>query len=113
MEVFPLASKHFSLNMSELGDVTDLLYAFEQQNKVRLHCRFGVEMEGKSPTIGLTMFAYGVEDVDTVLPPLASVSVICSALNLKTWNAALTHALYALDFQLALNEYESAAVKRA
>jgi hypothetical protein len=113
MEVLPLASKHFSLNMSELGDVTDLLHAFEQQNNVKLHCRFGVELVSKNPTIGLTMLAYGVGHSDTVQPPLASVSVICSALNLKTWNAALTHALYALDFQLALNEFESKAPKKA
>jgi hypothetical protein len=113
MEVFPLASKHFSLNMSELGDVTDLLYAFEQQNKVKLHCRFGVELVGKNPTLGLTMLAYDAEHDSAVQPPLGSVSVICSTLNLKTWNAALTHALYALDFQLALNEFESKAPKRA
>jgi hypothetical protein len=40
------------------------------------------------------------------VPPLASVSVNCLALNLRSLDAALIHVLYLLDGQLAENEIE-------
>jgi len=38
--------------------------------------------------------------------------VKCSTLNLKKWNSALIHAMYALDFQLALKELGHAEPKK-
>ena len=39
------------------------------------------------------------------VPPLGSVSVTCSATRLRTMEAALIHALYMLDGQLAKGEF--------
>lgn len=108
-----MGSKHHSLQMSELADVTDLLYGFEKQNECVVICTFQTEGQRGKLTIVLTMHACSVKPVSVERADLASVSVICSDLNLKTWNAALTHALYALDFQLALNEMQPDAAKKA
>lgn len=106
-----MASRHLSLQMSELADVTDLLVGFQQHNNVRVKVDVEVEVGGKVPTLVITGKAIGLTPADGVLPLLASVSVICSDLNLKRWNAVLTHVIYALDFQLALAEFEEAEQK--
>jgi len=108
-----LASRHHSLEMTELADLRDVLVAFEVQNNVTIHFRFGLMRVGKAPDISLTAEAFqrGVEVGDQA--SLASVNVVCSALNLKAWNAVLIHVLYALDFQLAVNEFDHASKKRA
>lgn len=106
-----MASRHHSLDLSEIADVTDLVVGFQAHNNVRLSLRFGVVVEKKVP--GIVIVAEAWEDLDDqpAAKPLASLTVKCSALNLKTWNAALTHVLYAMDFQLALAEWERAEQK--
>lgn len=111
--VTSLASRHHSLDLSELADVMDIVRAFEEHNSAQTFFRFNVGMVGKRPELFLTAACWGKDQETTVVPSSASVSVKCSDLNLKTWNAALTHVLYALDFQLALNEFESVERKRA
>lgn len=108
-----MGSRHHSLDLSELADVTDLVGAFEEQNNVRLSIRFGRVSKLGVPGLVVVAEAWTLEDVPPEAKPLASVSVICSGLNIKTWNAVLTHVMYALDFQLALNEFESVAHKKA
>jgi len=113
MEVFQLASRHHSLDLSELADVTDLMHAFEAQNSVKLELRCGTSIHGKTPTLGLVLLANSLPTIEQAASVLASVSVTCSATGLKSWNAVLTHALYALDFQLAQHEFDNVAVKKA
>ena len=108
-----MVSRHHSLDLSELMDVMDVVMAFEDQNSVKVWFRFNVGKVGKAPEVFLTAECWGKDKEPTEVPSSASVSVKCSALNLKTWNAVLTHVLYALDFQLALNEFESEQPKRA
>jgi len=109
--VQPLATRHLSLQMSELADVTDLLVNFEVHNSIRLKMDVEVERGGKVPTLVITAKAIGLTAENGVLPLLASVSVKCSDMNLRHWNAALTHCLYALDFKLALDEWDKAEQK--
>jgi hypothetical protein len=99
--------------MTELGDVTDLLQAFESHNNCRLEVRLSVTVLGKNPTIEMVAIAHPPAWQIGEVSPLGSVSFKCSALNLKTLMAALTHAMYALDFQLAENEFKNVYVKRA
>lgn len=108
-----MASRHHSLDMSELKDVTELLVAFQEQNRVYIKCRFEAQVREKGPVMFLTAECWGAEEDSLEVPPSASVSLNCSVMNLKGWNAVVTHALYALDFQLALNEFEKPATQRA
>jgi len=93
--------------MTELADIRELLAAFEATNTVRLEVRFGIEHQVRGTDLYLTMLAHQSKGEIGEVPPLASVSVKCSAMNLKHWNSVLTHCMYALDFQLALHEFES------
>ncbi|AXH79583.1 MAG: hypothetical protein [Circular genetic element sp.] len=94
-------------------DVTDLVAGFEEQNKGYLSIRFGTRRHSKIPTLAVVAEFWPLEAEDLDPRPLASVSVICSDLNLKTWNAVLTHVMYALDFQLALSEFDATKNPRA
>jgi len=90
--------------MSEVADVTDMLQAFESHNDVRLEIRMSVAVVGKVPTLELVAIAHPPAWQIGEVPPLASASLKCSALNLKHLRDALTHAMYVLDSQLAWNE---------
>jgi len=108
-----LASRHHSLDLSEVADITDMLCGFEAHNS----CRIEVRVETLSLMKGRTLVVKGMawntkEDVPEA-KLLASVSVTCSALNLRNWNSVLTHLMYALDFQLALQELEKEQTKKA
>lgn len=94
-------------------DVTDLVVGFEAHNHVKLKFCFELVGEGHTPGLVLYADAYEWEPLNGVRRHLALVSVICSAMNLKSWNAVLTHAMYALDFQLALKEFDSTEPPKA
>lgn len=99
--------------MTEVADVVDTWQAFELSNKVAVKMRMELDMSGKAPTFIILMEAHETRESVGEVPLLASVSVKCSDMNLKHFKDALTHVLYALDFQLALNEFESVSTKKA
>lgn len=99
-----MGSRHHSLQMTEVADVTDVLNGFEMHNNVRIEIRLNVLLTSKGPDLVMRAAAHDAGREIGDLPSLASVSVKCSAMNLRTMMGALTHLLYALDFQLALNE---------
>ena len=99
-----MASRHHSLDYSEVRDVTQLLEDFEQHNSIRITLTVETLHTSAGPTIALGAIAYDRENDNGEAKPLAYVSVKCSALNLRRWTAAITHVLYVLDAQLARNE---------
>jgi|SRR5882672_11042804 len=99
--------------MTEIADVRDLLVGFEEQNRVRIELRVSLIVKAGDPDVCIYAATHDHLGEIGDLPPSASVSVKCSAMNLRTWKAALTHVLYALDFQLALNEMQDGGKKRA
>jgi hypothetical protein len=111
--VSSLGSKHFSLNMSEVADVTDMLQAFESHNDLRMEVRMSVAVVGKQPTLELVGIAHPPAWQIGEVAPLASVSLKCSALNLRNLRDALTHLMYVLDSQLAFNEMQGNREPRA
>jgi hypothetical protein len=98
--------------MTEIADVREVLAAFEDTNRVRLEVRFSVARQVRGTDLLVTMLAYDSPGESGEVPPLASVSVKCSSMNLRAWNAVLIHAMYALDIQLALKEYGSVEPER-
>lgn len=103
-----MASRHHSLDYSEVKDVTQLLQDFEEHNQVVLDVGLHLEVTKKGPGIVMSAEAYTKDVERPGAPLLASVSVRCLDMNLKHWGAAITHLLYVLDAQLALNEMLSA-----
>lgn len=108
-----MASRHHSLNMSEWADVTDLLQAFEMHNEVKLKVSIAHLSTPKGPDLAVVVEATGKSRKFGEVTQLALVSVKCSALRLNSLMSVITHALYALDFQLALNEFGVAETKKA
>lgn len=108
-----MASRHFSLRMSEIGDLIDLLWAFEKQNKVGLGCYLSTVVTKGNVDLGIRMDAFDIMSDPTERAPLASVRVTCSDMNLVMVRDAVTRALYALDMQLALNEFGPAPKNQA
>jgi len=106
-----LAQRHHSLQMTELADVRELLEGFEEQNNVRLVISFNLVKEGRSPDIEVVAQAFLNVRANGEVPPSVLVKLRCSTLNLLHWNAVLIHAMYALDFQLALNEWDAVEQK--
>ena len=101
-----MGSRHFSLEMSEVADIRDLMVGFEQHNQVQLEWRMSLVWAQNVPDIQILVLAHPQSAIIGEVPPLASASVKCSATNLKHFGSALIHAMYALDFQLALAELE-------
>lgn len=108
-----MGSRHHSLDLSEIADVTDMLNGFQQHNSCRIVVEVSVEVVDQVPGIVLVAKAYEGDPALLGAKPLGSVSVKCSTMNLKAWNSALIHVMYALDFQLALNELGHAAPQKA
>jgi len=77
---------------------------FEEHNSVRLEVRLSLESKNGIPDIVIAGLAHARDVEIGEVSPLASVSVRCSAMNLKHLSAALIHVMYTLDFQLALAE---------
>lgn len=108
-----MASKHHSLDYSEVKDVTQLLEDFQGHNAVTVEIGFRVVRLGKSPRIVMTAVAYTPAIALAERALLASVEVDTYAMNLKHWGAAVTHALYVLDAKLAWNEMSGEGENRA
>jgi len=108
-----LASRHHSLDLSELMDVTDLLEGFETHNSVVITTAFGYDHGSRTPGLVVDVMAWETQVVEGVPVPLASVRLHTSSMNQKTLKGVLTHALYALDFKLAQREFDSVATKKA
>jgi hypothetical protein len=90
--------------MSELADVRGILIAFEEHNRVKVTFTMELVWLNGVPDIAIEIAAHDREKGVGEAPSLASVRLKCSALNLKHVTGVVIHALYALDFQLALNE---------
>jgi hypothetical protein len=99
------------LDLSEIADVTDMLSGFQEHNTCRITMLVTVEVSKPNRGLVIEAKAYPMEGECTEATLLASVSVKCSTMNLKAWNSALTHVMYALDFQLALSELGHAKPK--
>jgi len=92
-------------------DVLMNIVAFERINEVRIEVRMSAEEHHGKADMRIACLAHSKETPIGDQPPLASVSVTCLDTNLKSLDAALIHALYMLDGQLAENELEGAKPK--
>ena len=81
------------------------LLAFESINNLQIEIRLSREEEGEKSEMLCVVVAHPRGQPIGEVPPLASVSVKCSALNLRTLESAVIHALYLLDSKLAWGEF--------
>jgi len=98
--------------MSEVGDVTDLLWGFESHNKCSVQLRVETVVENGRLDLVMTAAAWDVELPRSEAKLWACVSVPCSGMNLRTFRDAVTHVLYALDLKLVLREFDGKTSSR-
>lgn len=108
-----MGSKQALSNGNEPEELTDLLAAFEQQNKCKLTLSVCLKLKNGYLDTEWTMTATDQEHQSLVQLPLGLGSVAVWAGDYKTLMGLLTRLMYSLDFQLALNEFETADIKKA
>lgn len=113
MEVIPLGSKQALSNGNEPEELTDLLAAFEAQNKCTLTLKASLKLHRGYLDTEWEVTAMVTEADVSARWPVDLPSVRVWAGDFKTLMGLLTRLLYALDFQLALNEFGSAETKKA
>jgi len=95
----------------DLVDVAMNIVAFETMNQVKLEMRLSVgDRQGRACVL-IEAQAHSRNPENGEAPPLASVNVNCLALNLRSLDAALIHALYLLDGKLADEQIGGVAKK--
>lgn len=80
--------------------------AFEEMNQVRLSFRMSSAGDHVSPDLFLVLEAHKQGGEIGEASSLASSSVRVSSLNVRTMEAALSYALYQIDFLLAARELD-------
>ena len=100
-----LASSRFSSNTVDAKDVAFSLVAFEAINSCRIEFRMSTTDRGGRADVQLTAIANPLVGEVGEVTPLASVSKSFSAMRLTSLDAAVFQLLYALDFQLAEQEF--------
>jgi hypothetical protein len=108
-----LGLKNGSSGKLELPELIDIVKAFEAQNSVELVISGQVVDGTRSTDLRWTAVAYGGDPDAPGAPILALASVRCGEKKLRTMEAVLLQLLYALDFQLAENEFRSAEPQKA
>jgi len=112
-EDLPLGSKHALSNGSEADEMTDLLVAFEQENKCKITLLISAQLKKGYMDLCWTAVALGMLTQEPDQPPSVLASVSVWAGDFKTLMALVSRLLYALDFQLALNEFDTVPTKKA
>jgi len=108
-----MASRHHSLDYSEVKDVTQLVQDFEEHNAVSVELGFRLVILGKAPRLVMYAAAFTRPLAGAERARLAWTEVDMYAMNLKHWGAAVTHVLYVLDAKLAWNEMQPEPENRA
>jgi len=91
--------------MGDVADVMDIVMGFEEHNTVRIAIELTVGRLGHVPRLMLYLQAYRPVGIGVEPAPLASVLCDCQTMNLRTLRDAVIRGLYALDIQLALQEF--------
>lgn len=108
-----LALKNGSSQSLELPELIDLIKAFEAQNSVELVISGQIVDGTRRTDLRWTVAAYDGDPDAPGAKILALASVRCLEKRLVRLEDVLLQLLYALDFQLAENEFRSANAPKA
>jgi len=101
-----LASRHHSLEMTEVKDVIEIIQNFEEHTGTHPAFAFSVVNADKAPRLMVTATAYE-KPLDPAGPvQLASAQFNTSTTSHRFLRDVVTHALYLLDAKLAWKEMQ-------
>jgi hypothetical protein len=106
-----VGSKASLSNGKEGEELIELVDAFQRQNNVSLEVSVSTQQHKGRQDLCLTVKAWNTRKENGEVPQLDLGNVQIWFGDYKTLMGAFTRALYAMDFHLALREYESAATK--
>jgi len=92
-------------------DATTAVEAFQEHNNCLVVITIRMPRKPSAQKLWLEGKALSSLDTNGVRSLLAFASVLCSELNCLTMDAAILSLLYALDFQLAENEFAKTQTK--
>jgi hypothetical protein len=99
-----LASSRGTYSSPDIQDVAVNLLAFEEINRCQIIISLTVVGEPADRQMSIGAVARELESVSSDQPVLASVSAICSGMNVRSLEGALIHILYTLDGEIASRE---------
>lgn len=108
-----MGSKQALSNGNEPEELTDLVAAFEAQNKCRITLSTCLKLRNGYLDMEWTAECVNREEGLSEASPLGFLSVSVWAGDFKTLMGLATRLLYALDFQLALNEFDGVKTQKA
>jgi hypothetical protein len=109
----PLALKNGSSQTLELAELIQLIKAFEAQNSVEVVLTGQIVDGVKATDLRWTAFAYEGDPDEPGAKYSASASVRCLEKRLVRMEDVILGLLYALDFQLAENEFVKLGTQKA
>lgn len=112
-KVHQLASRRSLSNGNEPEEFTDLIAAFEAQNKCKITLQCSLELHKGYLDTRWSLRAHNASENPLEAQSLGLANVWTWAGDYLTFMALLTQLLYALDFQLAENEFAAVAHKKA
>ena len=108
-----MALKNGSSGRLELPELIDLIKAFEAQNSVELRITGQIVDGSQRMDLRWEAVAYDGDPDAPGAKILGLANVRCLEKRLVTMEAVLLQLLYALDFQLAENEFRNASAPKA
>lgn len=99
-----MASRHHSLEMTEVKDVVEIIQNFEEQVGLHIAFAMSVTVVEKAPRLACTATAFQMPPVVAEPAPLVSVSFSTSTTGHRFLKDVVTHGLYLLDAKLAWRE---------
>jgi len=108
-----LVRKKPSLIMSDWSEVAELLYAFEEQNDIRITIELSSCLTGDTNDLCVIGKAWSPTQDRRARPALASQSVRCLGERAASLKALIFYLLYQIDFQLGEREWEKTKASEA
>lgn len=112
-EVLSLGSKHSLSNGNESQELTDLVAGFEVINKCKITLTSSLVLTKGYLDLKWIATAHPSSEAASEQSSLALASASVWGGDYRTFLALLTRLLYAMDFQLALNEFDMVLPKKA
>lgn len=108
-----MAQKHDSSGGIGMGELIDIVAAFEAQNHITVKLRAEMVVENGKRDFQWVAEAWSLKTLEQAARILGYARSLCLGRRLLTMEAVVLQLLYALDFQLALLEVPETARPKA
>lgn len=108
-----MASSRGTSNGPDVRDVAAVMLAFEHINSCRLELVVGLDHTAKELALAFHLTAWPLEPESGEVRPLASEKSIAGYKDRRTVEVVITQLMYALDAQMAEEEFAKSGIVKA